>query len=210
MVKGELPPGIISEVPDQPHLIGYARVSRAEQNPQLQIDALIRAGVDERDIYVEQVSGASKKRPQFEAMLKDVRKGDVVVVWKLDRLGRTNIGLHQTYEFIRSKGANLRILDNTGLDTTTAAGRLLFGVLAIMAQFERDVGVERTREGLAAAARRGRKGGARPKNDAATYLKVNAEMGPDKGAKHLKMSKSGFIKAVQRARREKEMQTDDE
>lgn len=206
MTREPIPPEILPEVVAEPHLIGYARVSRVEQNPQMQIDALIRAGVDERDIYVEKISGAAERRPQFDAMLMDVQKGDVVVVWKLDRLGRTNMGLHQAAELIRAKGANLRILDNTGLDTTTAAGRLLFGVLAMMAQFERDVGVERTREGLAAAARRGRVGGAVKKHPDEVVLEA-AKLGVEGGAASLGMSKSGFIKARDRARatlREKE------
>lgn len=192
--KGPPPPPA-----EDAHKLGYARVSTADQNPQLQIDALIRAGVDERDIWVERVSGASTKRPQLEAMLKDVRAGDVVIVWKLDRLGRTNIGLHQTAQLIQDKGAHLRILDNSGLDTTTAAGRMLFGMLAIMAQFERDVSNERTRAGLAAARERGRVGGRAPLHSDEAILEA-AKLGTAPGARSLKMSKSGFIKALERVR----------
>lgn len=195
--------------PDPPHaekaegiMIGYARVSTADQNPQLQVDALVRAGVPPQNIYTERVSGAAAKRPQFDAMMKDVREGDTVVVWKLDRLGRTNIGLHQTAQAIQAKGANLRLLDNSGLDTSTAAGRLMFGMLAVMAQFERDVGNERTRAGLAAARERGRVGGRAPKHTD-DYILECARLGTKPGARKAKMTVSGFIKAVQRAQQRK-------
>jgi len=182
-------------------MIGYARVSTRDQDPQMQIDALIRAGVHPDDIYHEKVSGAAKRRPQFEAMMKDVREGDVVVVWKLDRLGRTNIGLHMTAERLREKGAHLRLLDNTGLDTTTAAGRMIFAMMASYAQFERDMNHERTMAGLAAARARGRVGGTQAKHSAEAILKF-AELGTAKGARAAKMSKPGFLKALYRARKE--------
>lgn len=181
------------------HMIGYARVSTADQNPQLQVDALIRAGVHPDDIYTEQVSGAAIKRPQFDAMMKDVREGDTVVVWKLDRLARNNVALHQIAERIRSKGANLRLLDNSGLDTTTAAGRLMFGMLAVMAEFERDLSRERTIAGLARAAAEGRKGGTKPKHDDDTILRFN-KLGTKPGARAADMSVPGFIKAVKKAK----------
>jgi DNA invertase Pin-like site-specific DNA recombinase len=185
------------------HKIGYARVSMADQNPQLQIDALIRAGVNELDIYVEKVSGAATKRPQFEAMLKDVREGDVVIVWKLDRLGRDNISLHRTAEIIQEKGAHLRLLDNSGLDTTTAAGRMMFAMLAAMAQFERDVNHERTLAGLQAARERGRIGGRRSQFTDEQILTA-AKFGTKPGARKLGMSVSGFVKAVERVKAAKE------
>ena len=77
--------------PKPPHLIGYARVSMADQNPDLQIDALVAAGVDRRDIYYEQSSGANSDRPELAALMRDVRPGDVVVVWKVDRLSRNTL-----------------------------------------------------------------------------------------------------------------------
>jgi DNA invertase Pin-like site-specific DNA recombinase len=181
------------------HLIGYARVSTADQNPQFQVDALIRAGVHPDDIYTEQVSGAAIKRPQFDAMMKDVREGDTVVVWKLDRLARNNVALHQIAERIRSKGANLRLLDNSGLDTTTAAGRLMFGMLAVMAEFERDLARERTIAGLARAAAEGRKGGTVAKHSDEAILNW-AKLGTKPGARAAGMSTPGFIKAVKRAK----------
>lgn len=192
--------------PDEPHLIGYARVSTVDQNPQLQIDALLRAGVHEDDIYVEKVSAVAKKRPQFDAMMKDVREGDVVVVWKLDRLGRNNVALHQIHDRIREKGANLRILDNTGLDTTTAAGRLLFGMLSILAQFERDINHERTMAGLAAAREAGRTGGAIQRKTDDEIWEAGNKYGMTEAAKRLDYSLSGFIKAFDRVRAKREPQ----
>lgn len=197
--RKKVPQPAPTEPASEPHLIGYARVSTADQNPQLQIDALLRAGVHADDIYVEKVSGAATRRPQFEAMMKDVRAGDIVIVWKLDRLGRTNIGLHQTAEKIRDKGANLRLLDNSGMDTTTAAGRLMFGVLAVMAQFERDVGMERTMAGLARARGEGRIGGATPKHPPEKIMEW-AKLGTKPGSRAAGMSVPGFIKAVRRAK----------
>lgn len=197
--NGEIPVRHVPEEPELPHMIGYARVSTADQNPQLQIDALLRAGVDERDIFVEKVSAVAKKRPQFEAMMKDVRDGDVVLVWRLDRLGRDVVALHQTAEKIRAKGANLRLLDNSGLDTATAAGRLLFAMLATLAQFERDINRERTLAGLAAARARGRPGGARAKHQPDAIL-MFGKAGMQPGAIAAGMSLSGFIKAYRRAK----------
>lgn len=180
-------------------MVGYARVSTADQNPQMQIDALIRAGVDERDIFVEKVSGVATKRPQFEAMMKDIRAGDVVVVWKLDRLERSNIGLHMAAEAIQKKGAHLRLLDNSGLDTATAAGRMMFAVMAAYAQFERDINYERTMAGLRAARERGRLGGRAQLHSDEAVLEA-ARLGTAPGARSLGLSKSGFLKALDRAK----------
>jgi DNA invertase Pin-like site-specific DNA recombinase len=203
--------------PTQPepdaHKIGYARVSTADQNPQLQIDALLRAGVDRRDIWTEKVSGAAKERPQLDALMKDIRPGDVVIVWKLDRLGRDAIRLHQTAEAIQAKGAHLRLLDNSGLDTTTAAGRMMFAMLAAMAQFERDLTYERTMAGLATARAHGRVGGQKPLFTDEQVLEAHRLYGVAGGARSLvyqvkgkyrHMSLAGFRKALERAQQEKD------
>lgn len=190
------------------HKIGYARVSTADQNPQLQIDALIRAGVDPRDIFQEKVSGSSPKRPELEAMLMDVREGDVVIVWKLDRLGRNALHLHQIAQAIQAKGAHLRLLDSSGLDTTTAAGRMMFAMLAAMAQFERDLTYERTMAGLASARANGRSGGQKPRFTDEQVLEAHRVYGVAGGARSLvykvkgkerSMSLAGFRKALERA-----------
>src|SRR5467141_221377 len=95
---------------DPPHRIGYARVSTADQTPQMQIDALLKDGVEARAIYSETVSGAAKKRPEFNRMMREIRPGDVVTVWKLDRLGRTTRQVLDTIDVIHKHGAKLRIL----------------------------------------------------------------------------------------------------
>lgn len=139
--------------------IGYARVSTQDQNLQLQTDALKAAGCEK--IISEKISGAAKERPQLEAMIEYLRKDDVVVVWKLDRLGRSLRHLVETVHRFQEKGVGLLSL-NDPIDTTTASGRLIFGVFASLAEFERELIRERTRAGLEAARARGRMGG-RPK-----------------------------------------------
>lgn len=181
------------------HKIGYARVSMADQSPRMQIDALILAGVDERDIFHEQATGGHTNRPQFQAMMKDVRKGDVVYVWKLDRLARTAIDLYRIVQAIQDKGAHLKVITQPGLDTTNAAGRAMFGMLAVFAEFERSIILERTMAGLKAAKAKGRVGGSKPKHSDDAVLAA-AKLGMQKGAKKLGMSLSGFIKSVNRVR----------
>jgi DNA invertase Pin-like site-specific DNA recombinase len=144
-----------------PHRIGYARVSTADQEPRMQIDALLRDGVREDEIYSEHVSGAAKKRPQFSRMMREIRPGDVVTVWKLDRLGRTLRQVLDTIQRIQDAGAHLRILTQQ-LDTSTPMGKCMQAMLLAFAELERDLGIERTRAGLASAAALGRRGGARP------------------------------------------------
>lgn len=187
----------VVDKPEDAIKIGYARVSTADQNPQMQIDALILSGVDERDIWVETISGAAKDRPQLEGMMKDVRAGDLVCIWKLDRLGRDAQELYRIYERIRAKGADLSVITQPGMDSSTATGRFLFGALAIMAQFERDISRERTTAGLVRARREGRFGGSKAKYAPEVYLEA-AKLGMQAGAKKLGMSLSGFIKAVER------------
>lgn len=192
--------------PQEPHLIGYARVSMADQNPQMQIDALVKAGVDLCDIYWEKASGTSiKKRREFQAMMKDVREGDVVVIWKLDRLGRNAGQLYQTAQQIQAKGANLRVLTTPGMDTTTPMGRAMFGMLAVFAEFEAAIGRERTMAGLARARAEGRPGGATAKHSHEAILEFS-KLGLKPGARAAGMSVPGFIKARDRARAWKEQQ----
>jgi DNA invertase Pin-like site-specific DNA recombinase len=152
-------PDAPAETHSEPHRIGYARVSTADQDPRMQIDALTRDGVVE--IYHEKVSGAAKKRPQFNRMMRELRPGDVITVWKLDRLGRTLRQVLDTIERINKAGAHLRILTQH-LDTSTPMGKCMLAMVAAFAELERDLGIERTRAGLASAAALGRRGGARP------------------------------------------------
>lgn len=148
-------------------LIGYMRISKADgsQTTNLQFDALVAAGVDPEHIYEDAASGAKDDRPDLAACIKSLRKGDTLVVWKLDRLGRSLRHLVEITENFNSRGIGLKVLTGQGanIDTTTAAGRMVFGIFAALAEFERELISERTKAGLAAARARGRKGGRRPK-----------------------------------------------
>lgn len=137
---------------------GYARISTTSQNLDMQIDALEKNGCEE--IYKEQASGI-KSRPQLEKLLNYVRKGDIIVIWKLDRLGRSVVDLIKTINFLREKEVELISIQDH-LNTTTPSGKLIFHMMAALAEFERDLIVERTKAGLESARARGRKGG-RPK-----------------------------------------------
>ena len=145
--------------------IGYARVSKADgsQNLDLQIDALREAGVAEDQIFTDEASGKSSDRPGLEACLKALREGDVLVVWKLDRLGRSLKDLVNTVQDLADQGKGFRVLTGQGadIDTTSASGKLVFGIFAALAEYERELIRERTMAGLAAARARGRKGGRR-------------------------------------------------
>ena len=145
--------------------IGYARVSKADgsQTFDLQRDALIKAGVARRRIYCDHASGKRDDRPNLTACLKALRRGDVLVIWKLDRLGRDLRHLVNTVQALSDRGIGLKVLVGQGaeVDTTTAGGKFVFGIFAALAEFERELIRERTRAGLEAARARGRKGGRR-------------------------------------------------
>ncbi len=138
------------------NLIGYARVSTVQQNPELQLDALRKAGCER--IYTDQASGTLAERPELRRVLDHLRAGDTLVVWKLDRLGRSLRHLIDTVRSLDEKGVGLCSLHES-LDTTTSGGRLVFHVFGALAEFERELIAERTHAGLAAARARGRKGG---------------------------------------------------
>jgi DNA invertase Pin-like site-specific DNA recombinase len=136
--------------------IGYARVSTKEQSFDLQLDALRKAGC--KKIYQETVSGAKAARLQLDLMLDNLRAGDVLVIWKLDRLGHSLQHLVELVHGLMEKGVGLKSL-NDPIDTTTPQGRLSFNLFASLAEFERDLIRERTQAGLSAARARGRRGG---------------------------------------------------
>lgn len=140
-------------------IIGYARVSTEEQNLDRQIDALKAAGAEK--IFMEKMTGTKSDRPKLNEMLEYGRPGDVILVSELTRLSRGTKDLISLSEKINEKGMELISLKEK-IDTTSATGKLMFGMLAVMSQFERDLIVERTKEGLRAARARGKKGG-RPK-----------------------------------------------
>ena len=162
-------------------LFGYMRVSKADgsQVLDLQADALRAAGVAERNLYSDTASGKRDDRPGLENCLKALRSDDTLVVWKLDRLGRNLRHLVNTVSDLTERGIGLRVLTGQGaaIDTTTAAGKLVFGIFASLAEFERELISERTRAGLAAARARGRTGGRKPKMTPAKLRLASAAMG---------------------------------
>lgn len=143
--------------------IGYARVSKADGNQvlDLQIDSLKRIGITEKQIYVDKASGAKDDRPGLENCMKALREGDTLIVWKLDRLGRNLKHLILTVDELSKRNIGFKVLSGQGadIDTTTPAGRMVFGIFAALAEFERELIRERTIAGLNAARARGRKGG---------------------------------------------------
>jgi DNA invertase Pin-like site-specific DNA recombinase len=162
-------------------LVGYMRVSKADgsQVTDLQRDALLAAGVDDRHIYEDTTTGKREDRPGLVACLKALREGDTLIVWKLDRLGRDLRHLVNTVHDLTARGVGLKVLAGQGasIDTTTANGKLVFGIFAALAEFERELIVERTRAGLAAARARGRCGGRPYKMTAAKLRLAMAAMG---------------------------------
>ena len=140
-------------------LVGYARVSTQDQNPELQLDALKGAGCER--VFEEKASGAKRDRPDLAAALSFMRSGDTLVVWKLDRLARSLKQLMETVEDLSARGIGFRSLTEA-IDTTTSGGRLVFHIFGALAEFERGIIRERTTAGLDAARARGRVGG-RPK-----------------------------------------------
>ena len=141
-------------------LIGYARVSSTGQDHATQFERLKAHGCQK--IYEEKQSGLDKDRPQLARALDKVREGDVLVVTKLDRLARSASHLHQIVDTLTAERAGLRVLDDSGIDTTSRSGKLLFGILASFAEFETALRKERQMEGIARAKAEGRTGG-RPK-----------------------------------------------
>ncbi len=162
-------------------LIGYMRVSKADgsQSTDLQRDALISAGVSPAHLYEDQASGRRDERPGLTACLKALRDGDTLLVWKLDRLGRNLRHLVNTVHDLTARNVGLKVLTGQGaaIDTTTAAGKLVFGIFAALAEFERELISERTVAGLASARARGRKGGRPFKMSSAKVRLAMAAMG---------------------------------
>src|SRR3954462_8696682 len=155
-------------------LVGYVRVSKADgsQVTDLRRDALLAAGVDARHLYEDTTSGKRDDRPGLAACLKALREGDTLVVWKLDRLGRDLRPLLNTVHDLTTRGIGFKVLTGHGasIDTTSPGGKLVFGIFAALAEFERELIVERTRAGMAARAR-GRSGG-RPYTMTAAKLRL--------------------------------------
>lgn len=143
-------------------LLGYARVSTSDQNPDHQVDALRRAGVEDRHIHVDVASGAKASRPRFDLVMQLLREGDTLKVTRLDRLGRSLQHLVNLGAELRTHGVGLHVLEQ-GIDTGTAEGRAMYGMLSVLAEYQRELIVANTNDGLAAARARGRVGGRRPR-----------------------------------------------
>lgn len=157
-------------------LTGYMRVSKADgsQVLDLQRDAMIAAGVDPAHIYEDKCSGSKDERPGLAACLKSLRKGDVLVIWKLDRLGRNLKHLIEVVEDLTERGVGFKVLHGNDIDTSTPTGKLNFRLFAMLAEFERDIIKERTIAGLAAARSRGREGGRKSAFDKNTLSRAQA------------------------------------
>ncbi|GAB5554183.1 MAG: recombinase family protein [Saprospiraceae bacterium] len=179
--------------------IGYARVSTKEQNLNLQLDALKAEGCEQ--IFQEKISGAKADRPALKQMIGQIRKGDVIVTWKLDRMGRSLRDLINLVNDIQDKGAGLKSL-NDAIDTTTPQGKLTFHLFASIAEFEKDIIRERTKAGLDAARARGRVGGrpkglskeAKDKAMIAETLYKKGEMSVTEICRYLDLSRSTFYR----------------
>lgn len=154
-----------------PQLIGYARVSTEDQSLQLQIDALNAAGC--LNIYQEKISGAAKRRPQLDLAIKDLRPGDTLVVWRLDRFARSGSQLYKRLEEIQGAGASFKSLQEN-FDFSTTTGRFVLGILGLVAELERQLTIERTRAGMAAQKAKGTKMGAPVKLDDDAKRKAKA------------------------------------
>lgn len=145
------------------HVIGYARISTADQDLSLQLEALRHAGCRDTWIFQDVTSGARTARPGLEACLRALEPGDTLVVWRLDRLGRSMTHLVTIIEELLGRQVGFRALCDGAIDTTTASGELIFHIFSALTQFERRLIQERTRAGLAVARARGRTGGRTPR-----------------------------------------------
>ena len=187
---------------DCARLVGYARVSTQDQDLALQIDALIRCGVAQELIFTDKASGAKHERPGLNTCFEQLQGGDILFVWRLDRLGRSMRHLVTLIDQLREKNIGFRSVCDGAIDTTTPSGELIFHVFSALAQIERRLIQERTNAGLAAARLRGRKGGRPPimPNDRrivlATKLFQDKSIGLDYICATLKISKSTLYRYV--------------
>jgi DNA invertase Pin-like site-specific DNA recombinase len=186
-------------------LIGYARVSTQDQNLDLQRDALERAGCEK--VFTDVISGARADRDGLAQALAYCREGDTLVVWKLDRLGRSLPHLIETVQELHRRGIGFKSLQES-IDTTTSGGKLIFHVFGALAEFERDIIRERTMAGLASARARGRKGG-RPramsesKAEMARTLRQDARRTVKEICQTLQISEATFYRYTKPAPEEK-------
>jgi DNA invertase Pin-like site-specific DNA recombinase len=194
------------------NVIGYARVSTPDQSLAMQVEALEKAGCHQ--VFTDVASGAKAARPGLDKALSYLREGDTLVVWKIDRLGRSLLHLVQVVDELRARGVAFRSLTDPGIDTTTRNGKLLFNLFATLAEFERDLIRERTKAGLASASARGRHGGRRPvvtsaKLDRARMLIDEKGLSVREAAAAVKVGKTALYEALKDAGDDKHTQTDE-
>lgn len=181
---------------------GYARVSTDDQNLSMQIDALIRFGVESNDIFSDKISGAKSERPGLDNCLSQLKPGDTLVVWRLDRLGRSMQHLVTLVERLRADDIGFKSITDGAIDTTTASGELIFNIFSALAQFERRLIQERTKAGLAAARARGKVGGRRPLPPDTPRVVLAKKLHKDKSVsiedicRTLRISKTTFYRYV--------------
>ena len=181
-------------------IIGYARVSTQDQHPELQLDALNGAGCEQ--IYQEKVTGKQRERPELTQCLRTLRKGDTLVVWRMDRLARSLKDLVGIIEELHQREIGFKSL-NEAIDTTSASGKLIFHIFGALAEFEHALIIERTKAGLTAARARGRKGGRKPSLSEADIRKAAAMLSDPMMTKaevsqHFKVSRTTLNASLKR------------
>lgn len=182
--------------------IGYARVSTSDQEINLQLDALIKEGCAKSDIYTDHASGSKTIRSGLEQCIEALQPGDVLVVWRLDRLGRSMSHLVNLIESLIDKGIGFKSIQDGAIDTTTASGELMFNIFSALAQFERRLIQERTKAGLDAARARGKLGGRpklntqNPKVQMAKQMHSNKTLSIGEICDSLSISKATFYRYV--------------
>ena len=179
-------------------LVGYARVSKGEQNLNLQVDALKNAGCEKQNIFTDKISGAKEDRVGLTKCLEQLNPGDTLVIWRLDRLGRSLRQLIGIVEGLKEKNIGFKSICDGHIDTTTASGELVFNIFSSLAQFERKLTQERTKAGLKSARSRGKLGGRPPlsPNDprviAAKQMHKDPSIPVQEICDHLNISKATF------------------
>lgn len=180
--------------------IGYARVSKHDQQLKMQIDALLDYGCHKDEIFTDHISGAKTERPGLEKCMQELQEGDTLVVWRLDRLGRSMPHLVSIIEDLKARGISFKSLCDGAIDTTTASGELVFNIFSSLAQFERKLIQERTKAGLDAARARGKKGGRKktlstdPKVLTARKMHKNHDMSISSICSMLNISRATFYR----------------
>lgn len=182
--------------------IGYARVSTEDQELNLQVDALLKAGCKDGFIFTDKISGAMSSRPGLDRCMQNLKPGDTLIVWRLDRLGRSMTHLVNLIESLLKQKIGFKSIQDGSIDTTTASGELMFNIFSALAQFERRLIQERTKAGLTAARARGRVGGrpkislSHPKVKMAKEMNKNKSLSITEICSSLEISKATFYRYI--------------